>query len=198
MWYAVFYVNGRLYGERPKPVAEVGVNEESASHRGEREVAAFGDSILVWSVGDGFFVRDADIMAIGSELAFGEFGGVVDAKESDVFSSEIFGNGTKLVEKFERLITGLHKVESYVTRITTDKKNKIFETAVARRKRTTNIAVNALNKVGSTMSSLLRKRKSFNVSSGTYSTRRKSGVIKINTFDSMAKPFNAYVPHQAM
>jgi hypothetical protein len=133
MRYAIFYMDGGLDGEGPEPVAEVGIDEEGAGHRGEREVAPFGDSILVGGVGNGFFVRDASFLAVGFELPFGEFGGVVDSEKGDAVTAEIFGDGTKFLEKIERLVTGFHKIKGYVTRIATYKENEVFKTTVAGR-----------------------------------------------------------------
>ena len=129
----IFNVNGRLDGERPKPVAKVGVDEESAGHGGEGEVAAFSDAILIWGVWDGFLVGDAFISTIGGKFAFGEFGGVINAEKGDFGAAKVFSDSAKVDEMLKRLVARFHEVKTYVTRIATNEQNEIFETAVTRR-----------------------------------------------------------------
>ena len=127
MWYAIFDMNSSLDGERPKPVAEVCVDEKSARHRGEGEIAAFSDAILVGGVWDGFFVQNTDGLAIGSQFPLGEFGGVVNSKKSDFGAAKSFGNRTEIDKMLKRFIARFHEVKTYVTRVTTNKEYEIFE-----------------------------------------------------------------------
>jgi hypothetical protein len=133
MWYAIFEVDSGLDGKRPKPVAKVCIDEESTGHGCECEIAALSDAILVGSVGDGFFVRNPCILTVRSKFALGEFGGVVDMEKSDFGAAKLFGNGTEIGKVLKRFIAHFHEVKTYVTRITTNKKYEIFETAITRR-----------------------------------------------------------------
>jgi hypothetical protein len=121
MRYTVFDMNSSLNGERPKPIREVGVNEEGPCHGGKGEVAAFCNAILIGCVWDGFFVSDALGFAEVGESAFSKLGGVIDTKNSDFLLAEIFNYGAKLDETLSGVFARLHEIEGNVSRVTTNK-----------------------------------------------------------------------------
>jgi hypothetical protein len=46
-----------------------------------------------------------------------------------------------------------------------------------------------------TVGGMLWKGETFDIGSGAYGTRREVGIIKIDTFNSMAEAFYANMPH---
>jgi hypothetical protein len=61
------------------------------------------------------------------------------------------------MEMFGRFVTRMHKVNRDISRITTNKEDKVFETPITRGKRTTNIRMNTLERACSAMAGLLQK-----------------------------------------
>ena len=192
---AVFDVYGCLYGKRPEPITEVGINEEGTRHRCKGKVATFSDAVLVGSIGDGFFVGNACVLTVRCEFPLSEFRGVVDTKKGDFGTAKVFSNGMEICEMFKCFIARFHEIQSNVTRITTDKKNEVLETTVTGRQGAAYIGMNALEGTSCTMRRNLGERGSFNVGSSTNRTRGEAGVIEINALDSVSEPFNAYVTH---
>lgn len=72
-------------------------------------------------------------LAIRSKFALGEFRGIVDLKKSDFGAVEIFGIGTEIVKMLKCFIAHFHKIQTYVTRVTTNKEYEIFETSITGR-----------------------------------------------------------------
>jgi hypothetical protein len=72
-------------------------------------------------------------LAIRSKFALGEFRGVVNSKKSDFSAAKSFGNGTEIDKMLERFIARFHEIETYVTRVTTNKEYEIFETSITGR-----------------------------------------------------------------
>jgi hypothetical protein len=96
VWDTLFYVNGSLDSERPEPISEVGVDEHSARHATNCQVATLGDAVLGGGVGYGFFEGNTVSLAINFHLAMDEFGGIVQPKGFNLLATESLGSGFKL------------------------------------------------------------------------------------------------------
>jgi hypothetical protein len=90
MRHAILYVYGGLNGKWPEPIAQICVNEESACHGSEREVAPFCNPILVRRVWYRFLVRDSGSLTKVFEFPMNKFRRIVDAKRDDFGPTEIF------------------------------------------------------------------------------------------------------------
>ena len=66
------------------------------------------------------------------ELAFDKFGGVIDAKDGKFLLRECFSKRFKLNEVSGSFFTGFHEGNENVTRMATDKKDKVVEGPIAR------------------------------------------------------------------
>jgi hypothetical protein len=120
MWHAIFDMNCGLNGERPEPIAQIRIDEHGARHRSEREIATFGDAILAWRFGYGFFVSYPFGFAVLPKFPFGQLGGIVDAEDSDLFTAKSLSESAEFDKALECFVTGFHEIGGDVSRIATN------------------------------------------------------------------------------
>ena len=100
-----------------------------------------------------------------------KFWGIVDAKNSDSLSTKVFSEGAESNEMLVSFITGFHQINGDVSRVTTNKENKVAKRTEARWKGTTDVAMNSFEKASRTVRSFLGKGGSLNVCLSTSGTR---------------------------
>jgi|SRR5713226_1118241 len=112
------------------------------------------------------------------EVTTNEFGGVVDAEETDLFPAEVFCHFLELRKKQDRFPTFFHEEQGDEAGVVINEKDVIRKVPIATGKRSTYVAVDAFKKACGMDGSSGGKGKMRNVGMSTDFTGGGGGVIK--------------------